>query len=180
MKFADIIPYTQDAYYQIDVPLPHLERQLADYQENYGLDLDVDFQRAHIWTTDQQTAFVEHLLRGGQGSNLIRFNRPGWPRQQERQAAPMLLVDGKQRLTAVLRFLRDQLPVFGHTRRQYEDPLPLTKGALRFMVNNLPTRASVLQWYLEINEGGTPHTAAELQKVRRLLQEEREKESQGE
>ena len=179
MKFTEIQPYTPDADYQIDVPLPHLKRQLADYQSSYGLDLDVDFQRAHVWTSAQRTAFVEHLLRGGQGSNLIRFNRPNWPRQQDRQAAPMLLVDGKQRLTAVLKFLQDELPAFGHTLSQYNDPLPLITGRLKFMVNNLPSRSAVLQWYLEINAGGTPHTPEELEKVRRLLQEEREKESRG-
>ena len=179
MRFADIPPYTPDGSYQIDVPLSHLERQLAEYQNNYQLDLDIDFQRGHVWTPDQQSAFVEHLLRRGKGSELIRFNRPGWPRQQDRIADPMVLVDGKQRLTAVLAFLRDQRPAFGHYRRQYTDQLPLTAGTLRFMVNNLPTRAAVLQWYLEINAGGTPHTPAELDKVRQLLQMEKEKEKQG-
>ena len=36
-------------------------------------------------------------------------------------------------------------------------------------INTLPTRAAVLQWYLEMNAGGTPHADAEIERVRGLL-----------
>jgi len=39
-------------------------------------------------------------------------------------------------------------------------------------MNDLKTRAEVLQWYIEFNAGGTPHTEAEINRVRELLKKE--------
>jgi hypothetical protein len=43
------------------------------------------------------------------------------------------------------------------------------------MVNDLKTKAEVLQWYLDINSGGVVHTETELEKVKRLLTKEKRK-----
>ena len=40
---------------------------------------------------------------------------------------------------------------------------------MRFFVNDLKTRKEVLQWYVDLNAGGTVHTEAEIDKVRKLL-----------
>ena len=68
--------------------------------------------------------------------------------------------------------MRGELPAFGHYIGEYEDQPDIVRTALEFMVNDLPDRASVLRWYLEINKGGTPHTEAEIRKVESLLAEE--------
>ena len=49
------------------------------------------------------------------------FNCPGWMIDFR---GPYELVDGKQRLEAVRKFMRDELPVFGYIKGQYEDKLP--------------------------------------------------------
>ena len=170
MKFRDIPQLMTDGTYRINVSLGYLKTQLREYEEEYGLDLDVDFQRAHVWTDKQRTAFVEHLLRGGIGSNSIRFNCTWW-RSISKDAEPMVCVDGKQRLTACLKFLDDKVPAFGTYFSEYEDKPGILCGLI-FRVNNLPTRADVLRWYLEINMGGTLHTEEELRKVERLLEQE--------
>ena len=172
-RFRDIKPYTRDGSYQTHVPLSHLEITLSDYQEANSLDMESDFQRAHVWDEPRQIAFVEHILRGGKGSELIRFNCPGWDRTFDGQ---MVVVDGKQRLTACLRFVRNDLPAFGHYHQDFQDRIPITIN-LRFMVNDLNTRKEVLSWCLEINEGGVAHTDQELAKVRHLLEAEIRKSS---
>ena len=172
--FRDIKPYTRDGSYQTHVPLTHLERTLSDYQESNSLDMDSDFQRPHVWGPDRQIAFVEHILRGGKGSELIRFNSPGWGRNFSN---PMVVVDGKQRLTACLRFMRNEIPAFGHHHQNFQDRIPMTIN-LRFMVNDLKTKSEVLRWYLEINEGGVAHTDEELDKVREILHYEEQTKTQ--
>ena len=37
-------------------------------------------------------------------------------------------------------------------------------------INDLQSEKDVLQWYLEMNSGGTPHTQEELDRVKLLLQ----------
>lgn len=169
MKFRDIPQFTW-AGYSITQPWDGLEDALARYVK-IGLDLDPDFQRAHVWTEDKQRAYVEFQLRGGRGARDIQFNCVGWMRDFR---GPFVLVDGKQRIEAVRRFLRNDLTVFdGHRLSDFEDEMPSMVGpSFTFHVHNLPTRAAVLNWYLALNSGGVVHTDDELRRVRALLERE--------
>ena len=169
-RFRDIPPLTKSASYKIDVSWQYLEEQLAHYKENHGLVLDPDFQRAHVWTEQQQIRYVEYVLRNGHSSRDLSFNSPGW---MGHKICPVTLVDGKQRLQAVRLFLADKIPAFGYCYKEYEDKLPIMECSFRFLINNLPDRASVLRWYIDINAGGIAHTGEEIEKVRQLLEAEK-------
>lgn len=66
----------------------------------------------------------------------------------------------------------DEIHVFGSLHSEFTDRLRIHR-TMRMHVNDLPTRAAVLQWYLEFNAGGTPHTDAELNRVQALLDAEK-------
>jgi hypothetical protein len=156
-----------------------MEEQLKSWDDRsgiegcLGLDLDPDFQRGHVWTEQKQIEFVEYCLKGGAGSRDIYFNHPGWNTHYK---GLMTLVDGKQRLESVRKFLRNELPIFdGHCLNDFDKPkrmLRISDAYLNFHVNNLKTRKELLQWYLEINTGGVVHTDEEINKVRDLLEKE--------
>jgi hypothetical protein len=168
MKFKDLPRFTSEGSYRVNQSWDHLENWIERHLE-MGLDIDPDFQRGHVWTEDQQRAFVEFGLQGGQGSNELRYNCVGWMGDFR---GPFVLVDGKQRLEAVRKFLKDELTVFdGIVFSEFEGRLP-HYAEFVVMVNNLSTRTEVLKWYLEINTGGVVHTKEELDKVRNLLKEE--------
>jgi len=170
MRFRDIKTFTRDGNYRVDIGWDYIESWIAEH-ENYGLELDPDFQRAHVWTEAQQRAYVEFVLRGGIGSQELRFNCPGWMRGNV--DGPIVLVDGKQRLEAVRRFMRDDLLIFGGNKRSdFTDRMDMLVARFSVRINDLETRAQVLQWYLDINTGGVVHTDEEIKKVRRLLIEE--------
>jgi len=171
MKFSEIEKLTQNAHYRINVSWDYLEEKIKGWkseQSSCQLDLDPDFQRGHVWTEEQQIAFVEFKLRGGEGSNIIYFNCVGWMDSFE---GPFVLVDGKQRLNAVLRFLNNEIKVFGYYYKEFEGRISSDCDFI-FCVNNLTNYNDVLRWYLEMNSGGTPHTQAELDKVKDLLNKE--------
>ena len=168
VKFSDIPQFTSDGNYQVNQPWDQLESWITRQQEKNGLNLDPDFQRAHVWKEAQQRAYVEFCLRGGKHSNMLRFNCVGWMNDFR---GPFVLVDGKQRLEAVRKFLRNELKVFGHTFNEFEDIMGWRYDFV-IVVNSLATRREVLQWYLDINAGGVVHTEAELQHVRNLLKRE--------
>jgi hypothetical protein len=167
-----IVPYTRDGAWECDYDLRGVMRFLESQAEDrINMNLDPDFQRGHVWTADQQSAWLAHILRGGKNGRRIFFNHPGW---QGSYKGVMELIDGKQRLEAVRAFLADEVKVLGYT---YSELAPsrearlylLSRNTLRLNVNTLPNRAAVLQWYLEMNDGGTPHTADELARVREML-----------
>lgn len=175
MKFKDIPQFTRGPSYQVNVDWKYLELQLANWAEKDegtgGLDLDPDFQRCHVWTEQQQIAYVEFCLKGGASGKEILFNSPDWGGNYKR---PTVLVDGKQRLEAVRKFLRNELPIFGgHYFKEYEDRLPNFKADFIFKVNDLKTKKEVLQWYLDLNFAGTPHTNEELDRVKKLLEKQK-------
>ena len=170
-RLCDIPPFTRWSGYEVDIPWVHLEHSLKCYEENYGVDIDPDFQRGHVWVRAQQIAFVEHYLRGGRSSRILHWNCHDW--NEFSGDYPLVLIDGKQRLTAVLAFLQDKIPAFGRKLSEYEDKLTWGGPSFRFHINSLKTRTEVLQWYLELNEGGTVHTTDELKKVHALLKKER-------
>lgn len=78
-----------------------------------------------------------------------------------------VLVDGLQRLTAVMRFLKGEITAFGYYYGEFEDKPHDCDFIL--CINDLPTRALVLQWYLDLNSGGVVHTQEELDRARMLL-----------
>lgn len=131
-----------------------------------------DFQRGHVWTEKQQWAYVEFLLRGGNSGRDLYFNCPSWHNQVPEGAYnEYVCVDGLQRITANRRFINGEIKAFGSYFSEYTDSLRLTQNTVRVHINDLKTRRDVLQWYLEMNAGGTPHTNKELQRVRALLEE---------
>lgn len=73
-KFAEIKAFTETAY-NVDVPFDYIKLHLQRW-DKYGLQLDPDFQRAHVWTEEQQIKFVEYALRGGVSGRDFYFNHP--------------------------------------------------------------------------------------------------------
>jgi len=168
-RFQDIPQFTKQGSWECDFQLDGLWHQVVKWQEEDGLDLDPYFQRAHVWTESQQIAWLEFFLRGGKSGRVLFFNHPGWFRDWK---GTPVIVDGKQRLEAIRRFIHDEIRVFGSLRSEFTDTLRMTH-TMKLNMNDLRTRAEVLQWYVEFNSGGTPHTIEEIDRVRELLAKER-------
>jgi hypothetical protein len=175
MRWRDI-PQFPSAKYAVDVPWTHLDENLDTMRGGGELRLDPDYQRAHVWSSQQQIDYVEFQLMGGDVSRTIVFNAPFWTRHKvPPEETYVELLDGKQRLEAVRAFLRGDIKAFGTSFDEFEDRFPTMEYRFRFHICCLETREEVLSLYLKINAGGTPHSNEELDRVRNLLEAEREK-----
>ena len=74
-----------------------------------------------------------------------------------------------QRLTAICAFIDNEIPAFESYFKEFEDPRRLNDITIKFNVNDLRTEQEVLQWYIDINSGGTPHSKSEIDKVKSLI-----------
>lgn len=166
-RFEDVPKVTRNAGYAVDIPLRAIPRTLIHYVEDYSLQMSPDFQRGYVWTLEQKQRYTVHLLRCGATGRDIHFNCVGWNR--DHKLGEFVLVDGKQRLDALIGFLSNDFPVFGSYYREFTDVLRLGEAGLRFHINDLATRAECLQWYLDLNTGGTVHSATELDMVAELM-----------
>lgn len=169
MKFRDIKKFVPNANYAVDISWSFLPTHLAQYIKEYGLDMSPDFQRGHVWTVNQKISYVEYILQGGMSGKDIFLNCPGWG-SYINVLKNFVLVDGKQRLEAVLGFLSDEFGIFGGVKySEFTDKPDITTASFKFHINELETRDEVLSWYLCYNSGGTPHTNEEIERVRALL-----------
>lgn len=150
--------------YEVSVDAYDIEATLERYLGKHNLNLSPWFQRGHVWTEEQQVAYIEHLLSGSNSATMIQFNKPGWMGRY-RINGEMTIVDGLQRLTAVRKFVADELEVYGQKCSEFGDlcRCPIT---LKFNICNVETEKELVEWYLKLNSGGTIHTKEELGRVR--------------
>lgn len=158
MRLADI-PRMSQANYRIDVAWTSLQQHLEMFGASAPLVLDPVYQRGYVWTTQQQIEYLEFQIKGGMSGRDIFWNAPGWHESPEKAIE---LVDGKQRINAVQRFLRDEIPVFGRLLSGYDGAPDMIRHRFKFHVNDLVDPVDVVQWYLDMNTGGSAHTEKDL------------------
>ena len=159
----DVRRITQ-ARYAVDIPWNHLEHWISRQADI--IDTSPDYQREHVWTKAQRIAWLEWVARGGRSGTDIYWNCPGWMGTFK---GPLELVDGKQRVHSVRLFMADKLPIFGRTYSGWNGTLPMLDMSLRFHIADMDRRADVLQWYVDMNAGGTVHKKREIDKVREMI-----------
>lgn len=176
-RFSDIPKFTHPGRYSVDVSWPGLEAWLRQ-DPTTPVDMDPDFQRGHVWNQEQQRRYVEYVLRGGQSGRTVYWNHPAFESRKSAHSDlddRLLLVDGKQRIAAVIAFLHDEIAPFGARYSEFDNEadrrVMANRCTFRMNVNELQTRAEVLQWYLDINDGGVVHSPEEIARVRQLLAE---------
>lgn len=178
MSLKDVRPYIGAARYVVGVAGPRVLPFVEEHANEGGYDLDPDFQRGHVWTDDLRTAFIEHLLRGGEHGRTIVWNSPTYDRIGAATGDlddTLVIVDGKQRFTALTKFLAGEVKVFGgHAIDDFDEEskrlMVTSTGLLRmFMhVHGLQWRRDLLDLYLQLNTGAVPHSDEELRRVRAL------------
>ena len=172
-RFQDIPQYTRAGSWECDFDLEgawhQIQKWQADEDGGGALDLNPDFQREHVWSEAQQIAWLEFFVRGGKTARVLYLNHEGWGRSY---TGSFVVVDGKQRIEAIRRFIENEIPIFGSYFHEFTDRLRLCQ-TIKINVNDLKTRAQVLRWYIETNSGGTAHTDAEIERVRELLKAEK-------
>lgn len=47
LKYSEIERFIHDGDYEVSAPMNHIKRMLENFEDDYGLDLNPDFQRGH-------------------------------------------------------------------------------------------------------------------------------------
>jgi hypothetical protein len=153
----------------LDYDIGTLEKGL----KTWNIDVDPEYQRDHVWTDEQRSAFLGYWLQGGTIPTLWVWEPPS-TKEDTGEARPEL-IDGKQRLTALLKWWHNEIAANVDGRMIFADQTNRrfrAKFAIHVTFVRLASRADVLRFYLRLNGGGTPHSANELQRVRMLLDKE--------
>lgn len=168
------------SHYGVDVDWRYLEHQIAR-EEAVGLDLDPEFQRPHRWTDAQRAAYIEHVVAGGETGKVLLFGMVGKTDTLPKSGKfrHYAIVDGKQRMETVRRFLRGEFRVFAGLGGRPEGWLyaeldrslsRVLNTTFRWQLVLVESYDELLRLYIKINRGGTQHTDEEIAKVEALLQ----------
>lgn len=125
---------------------------------------------------------MENLLRGCNVNNIIYlndlFNCHKAEHIDDRLKDKIIVVDGLQRLTAILAFIDGKFKIFNN-QVSYSDILNYEdKAVMRNIFNHatiklktiqLTTYSDLLEFYLNYNAGGTVHSDEEIERVKAML-----------
>lgn len=67
--------------------------------------------------------------------------------------------------------MNNEIRVFRLLYSEFEGETDLIRHSMIINVNDLKTKKEVLQWYIQMNAGGTPHTQEEIDRVNKLMEE---------
>ena len=150
--------------------LKQVDSWFSKSEEVEPLNPSPPYQRGYVWTWGQSAEFMGFLISGGRVPAIYT----------RLCAKHTELIDGKQRLRAVQRFLAGDLPARTPNHgdvwwSQFSVVERRRFRRLTFPVIRLDEGTSdetVFRLYLQINSGGTSHTKEELTRVRAMLNEE--------
>lgn len=169
------------------VGLDYLKADLFGYDDERNayrdrLDLNPIFQRGHVWTVEQQISFVENFLRRPQSVDKNIYFNDGWifnklkPNEENSFiAGKRVCLDGLQRLTALLDFIDGKFACFdGQVTWEKIEKAPnkhviLGDCNLDIYDFTFTTNKEVIDFYVDFNACGVPHTADEIERVKALL-----------
>jgi hypothetical protein len=174
-ELAKIIMPKQRAVYATNFFLRRIVDGLQELFEPLGgVDFTPDYQRGHVWTDEQQTVFIEDMIRGYLPPSLLQlqFNCPHF--EQYDYISPDLprmaqCVDGLQRYTAMKRFIAHEIRAFGLTAEELNGTdFSVANLTFSIAVYDFKRKKDVLRHYLRVNTGGTPHSPEEIARVRQM------------
>lgn len=182
-RLKKIINLMPEPHHTYTVNWTDIEKFIDAQNQDGGFNDSPDYQRGHVWNEAQQISFIENVYRGIVPKSLlsIRINNPMYDEDVSEHyfkgtwisdlPFEVQVVDGKQRLTAIRKFMRDELVIFGELKCSDLNNSAFTalKKVIEINTTAFTTQASLLQYYLDLNSGGTVHTEDELQKVRNML-----------
>lgn len=127
---------------------------LGDGERLLGWFVLPPFQRPPVWTEAQKVRFIESCLMG-LPIGVFVFNRT-----EAESRFDNWLLDGQQRITAVLEYVADAFPVLGY-RFSELTPTDHRKWIMGTAFASLQTRieneAELREVYDRLSYGGTPH-----------------------
>lgn len=160
------------AKYEVDHFMHMVEATIQTYVDDYAMELVPDFQRGHVWTQEQQEHFIESVLRGAVTSAglLIQFNCASFSSKPTGDLpGKMQCIDGLQRLTAIRRYVAGDINAFGRPVNDLrKTQFDICRYMFKIAIHDFQTRADLLQYYLDLNSGGTPHSKEEIERIRTL------------
>lgn len=152
-------PFNRNRY-RVTIQLKRAINSMMNYTHMDGSELDLHcifeavpkFQRDNDkWNTKMQSGFIENIIMGFKTDILLyEIGDKGY--------IDCMILDGLQRITAIYKFLENDLLVFGKTHDELIDGGILrgfSDGYINLNVFTFANEREAVQYYIDINENIT-------------------------
>lgn len=131
----------------------------------FGTDVNPDYQRGYVWSEEDETRLIDALFAGRDIGKFVFIKYP-YPRNDD-------VLDGKQRLNTIVRFITNQFKYKGlywnqigkYDRSTFEDRII---QYVELDGKNL-TEVDKLEIFLSVNAAGVPQSEEHLTAIRAKL-----------
>ena len=127
-----------------------------------------DYQRDYVWTLEDKQRLVRSIMNRMDIGKFVFLSRE-WPENR------LEIIDGKQRINAILEFIQGRFPYEGKTWFQFSLSDKHVFKDLMIQVATLDDKkikkSDILWLFLSINTGGVPQTEEHVAKAQRMYEE---------
>lgn len=161
--------FSTNATYRITYSNAQLDSLLASVTRR-GINESTDFQRGYVWTLSDKQRLIQSIFEGKEIGKFLLLEDKTYKEYR------LEILDGKQRINALLGFLGNEFSyegVFYHQLSKRDRNTIDSQGVQSASLDiNHFSRRELLEIFLNVNDSGVPQTEEHLQHVRELLQEE--------
>lgn len=159
-----------------DLTVTAITSSLGSFLDMYAegeYDFDPEYQRGLVWTTEQKQAFIKALMIGKAEIQPIFIYNP------TKRKARMEILDGKQRLTAILEYVRGNFEVEGlyykdlnHSDIHIFNYVPMVYKEIKYYdhkvgLTNMPMQQKI-ELFLQVNGYGQHVSDEHLEKIKNM------------
>lgn len=173
-RFADIQPLIKPGYegtIVLEAGLRTVYDALARQVEQDGMNVDPIFGVDKLWSRAHQEEWLQYVLRGGQGP-AAEFHLNVAEGDQLPENLRYVMVDGRQRYLAMLRFFRGEIRACGSYINEYDDDPNSGHARLRVRMTTCDNWPALVSLYYNLNRYGSQHTEGHLEDVHCLVMRE--------
>lgn len=137
------------------------------------LDFDADYQRGYVWGSEEQQNFLNVVISGFPIGMVALAKAPDWC---ERPLPYIEVVDGKQRLTTLKKFITNEIPITLNDGPIYwrdmtrAEQLAFGRPSLPAVVLDGVSYKDRLAYFMAVNFTGVPQSEQHKRHVMQLLE----------
>jgi len=175
--WTDIAPYRTEEelaelpqlYQRTEVLISPMNTPLSNLLYMYwspSIDLNPEYQRGNVWTQSQKVALIHSIMREISIGTFVAIKRP-----YEEGEKCYEMLDGKQRLLAILDFRENRLSYLGKRWMDLHpsDQLSFDNRTISYAEITNIDRIKKLDTFLKLNTYGKPQSEEHLKNVKDLL-----------
>lgn len=170
-KYTEILQNNEDI--RFNYSQMGISSLLNYYYGNYaGIDMDIDYQRGNVWTAEQKYELIDSIYNNIDIGKFVLIKR-----EYEKDQKGYEILDGKQRLSALIEFYEGRFTYknFYYSEMNLPDRWHFKEYPISMAHTNNLSREQKYRYFLRLNTTGKPIDENHLKKVKKMLVDEKEK-----